>query len=91
MALEIFKLVGSIFVDNSAANESLAKTDEKANSVGATLLNGVGKAAKFGTAIVGATTAAAGAVMGLANNAAETADEIDKASIRMGIGAESYQ
>lgn len=91
MALEIFKLVGSIFVDNSAANESLAKTDEKANSVGATLLNGVGKAAKFGTAIVGATTAAAGAVMGLANNAAKTADEIDKASIRMGIGAESYQ
>lgn len=91
MALEIFKLVGSIFVDNSAANESLAKTDEKASSVGATLLNGVGKAAKFGTAIVGATTAAAGAVMGLANNAAGTADTIDKASIRMGISAESYQ
>ena len=29
MALEIFKLVGSVFVDTEKANESLQKTDKK--------------------------------------------------------------
>ena len=35
--------------------------------------------------------AVSGAALGVANSVAETADEIDKASIRMGISAESYQ
>ena len=39
MALEIFKLVGSIFVDNEQANKSIAKTDENAQGVGQTLAN----------------------------------------------------
>ena len=33
MALEIFKLVGSIFIDTDKANDSLQKTDKKAASV----------------------------------------------------------
>ena len=91
MALEIFKLVGSVFVDTDKANDSLQKVDKKASSVA----EGFGKAGKaigavgvaIGTAIVGAGTA----VVNMANDTSEMADTIDKASIRMGIGAERYQ
>ena len=91
MALEIFRLVGSVFVDTDKANDSLQKVDKNAGKVA----EGFSKAGKvaagvgvaIGTAIVGASTA----IVGMANDTAEMADEIDKASIRMGISAESYQ
>lgn len=88
---EIFKLVGSIFVDTDKANESLSKTDKKAESVGSTLASAAGKAGVFAA---GLATAAAGVTTGLtklAADSASTADVIDKASQRMKIGAESYQ
>ena len=91
MAIELFKLVGSIFIDNEKANESLQKTDKKASTFGETL-GKVGKgAAQFATIAGGAMLAVSGAAVSLANNVSETADEIDKASIRMNIDAESYQ
>ena len=34
MALEIFRLVGSVFVDTDKANESLKKTDKNAEGIG---------------------------------------------------------
>ena len=91
MALEIFKLVGSVFVDTDKANDSLQKVDKSASKVA----EGFSKAGKvaagvgvaIGTAIVGAGTA----IVGMANDTASMADEIDKASIRMGISAEQYQ
>lgn len=89
--MEIFKLVGSIFVDNEKANESLAKTDQKAESVGKTLLGGVKSAGKFAVGMASAATGVCTALVGLASNASSTADTIDKASQRMQIGAESYQ
>ncbi len=66
MAAEIFRLVGSIFVDNEQANKSISKTDEKAQGVGKTLLGGIKKAGKWGAAIVAGAAAAAAAVSGLA-------------------------
>lgn len=91
MAMEIFKLVGSIFIDTDKANDSLQKTDKKASTVGETL-GKVGKGAlQFASIAGGAMLAVGGAALGVANNVSETADEIDKASIRMGIDAESYQ
>lgn len=89
--MDIFKLVGSVFVNTDDANKSLAKTDDKAKSVGETFLSGAKKAGKLAAGI---TTMATGAVSGLvamASNAADTSDQIDKASQRMKIGAESYQ
>lgn len=91
MALEIFKLVGSIFVDTDKANDSLQKVDKNAGKVA----EGFGKAGKviagvgatIGAAVVGAGTA----IVNMANDTSEMADTIDKASIRMGIGAERYQ
>lgn len=91
MAVELFKLVGSIFIDNEKANDSLQKTDKKASSFGETL-GKVGKGAlQFASIAGGAMVAVGGAALGVADNVSKTADEIDKASIRMGISAESYQ
>ena len=91
MAQSIFSLFGEVFVNTDKAEESLHKTEEKAGGVGKTLAKGIGTAAKWGAAIVGAGTAVAGAAMGAASKASETADSIDKMSQKIGISAESYQ
>lgn len=89
--MDIFKLVGSIFVDTDEANKSIAKTDEKAEGLGKKLVEGVSVAAKWGAGLVAASTAAAGAVFGFADSAAGTADEIDKMSQKIGISTDAYQ
>ena len=91
MALELFKLVGSIFIDTDKANESLQKTDKKASSFAETLGNTAKGAVAVGTAMVGMGVAVGTAALKVTNDIAAQADEIDKASIRMGIGAEAYQ
>ena len=91
MAMEIFRLIGSVFVDTDQANESIQKTDEKAGGLGQTLLGGVETAAKWGAAIVTGATAAAGALVGVATNAAGAMDEIDKGSAKVGISKQAYQ
>ena len=89
--MDLFKLVGSVFIDTDQANDSLQKTDEKAQKTGTSFKDIAGKAAKVGTAVVGASAAAVGGIVSLANNAASAADEIDKGSIRMGISTDYYQ
>lgn len=89
--MDLFKLVGSIFIDNEAANDSLAKTDEKAQKTGKSFKEVAGSAAKVGAAAVGAATALGSAVVGMASETASSMDVVDKASQRMGISAESYQ
>ncbi len=89
--VEIFKLFGSIFIDNEEANKSIAKTEEKAESLGSKLGNGVKTAAKWGAAIVGGATAAVGGLIAVTNQTAEYADEIDKLSERTGINREELQ
>ncbi len=91
MAVEVFKLFGSIFVDNTEANKSISKTDKNAQGVAKTLGKGIKSAAKWGTAIVGGATVAAGGMFKMANSAAETTDHIDKMSQKIGISRESYQ
>jgi len=91
VALEIFKLVGSIMVDNSAADKSLAKTDKKASSVGSTMAKGVKSAAKFGGGMVGAAGIAASALTALGTKTAEHADNIDEMSVKLGMSKKAYQ
>lgn len=91
MALEIFKLVGSIFVDNAEADKSLAKTDEKAQGVGKTLANGVATAGKWAAGIAAGAAAAATGIAALTATTAANLDETDKASQRMKVSAETYQ
>lgn len=91
MALEIFRLVGSIFVDNDEANKSIHKTDDNAQSVGQTLLKGVKTAGKWSAAIVAGASAAVGAMTKMATDSAAAMDEIDKGSQKVGLGVEAYQ
>ena len=62
MALEIFRLVGSVFVDTNEANKSLQKTDQNAQGFGKTLLEGITTAAKWAAGIATAAGAAATAL-----------------------------
>lgn len=100
--MEIFKLVGSIFVDSSAAQDSISKTDKKAEGLGHKFGSVAGKAGKFGlavgkTAAMGAvalgTAAIAGgaAIVGLAEKSADACDVIDKMSNKIGISKTGYQ
>ena len=89
--MDLFKLVGSIFIDNEKANDSLQKTDDKAKKVGTSFKDVAGKAAQVGTAVVAASAAAVSGIVAMASNTASAADEIDKASTRMGISTDSYQ
>lgn len=91
MAMEIFKLIGSVFVDTEQAEESIKKTDEKAGNLGKKFLEGVGTAAKWGAGIVAGSTAAAGALVGVATDAAGAMDVIDKGAAKVGISKQAYQ
>lgn len=91
MAMEIFRLIGSVFVDTDQANDSIQKTDEKASKLGENFLNGVGTVAKWGAAVVAGATAAAGALVGVATDAASAMDAIDKGSAKVGISKTAYQ
>lgn len=91
MAVEVFKLFGSIFVDSNEAEKSLSKTEKHAGSVASALGNGVKTAAKFGAAIVGGATVAAGGMVKMAESSASTADEIDKMSQKIGVSRQAYQ
>lgn len=89
--MNLFKLVGSIFIDNEKANESLGKTDEKAGSVAQTLGKGIKTVAAWGTAIATAAVAAGTAIYNSATSAAAAADNIDKMSQKIGVSREAYQ
>lgn len=91
MALEVFKLFGSIFVNTDEADKSISKTTEKAKSFGEKLSGGIKTAAKWGTAVVGGATAIAGGLSKMALSSAETADKVDKMSQKIGISRQAYQ
>jgi len=89
--MEIFRLFGSIFVDNEEANKSIAKTEEKAEGLTSKLAKGIGTAAKWGAGIGAAASAVVGGMLAAANKTAEYADMIDKLSERTGISREELQ
>lgn len=89
--IEIFKLYGSILVNNDKANDSISKTEQKAGGLGSKLGAGIKTAAKWGAAIGASAALVGGAMMGAANKVAEATDEVDKASRRAGTSAENWQ
>lgn len=91
MAIEVFKLFGSIMVDNEKANESIKKTGSEADSLGSKFLSGIGTVGKWGMAIGGAAVAGGAALLGIANKASETTDRIDKLSNKIGISKQGFQ
>ena len=78
MAVEVFKLFGSIFVNNDEANKSIAETEKKSKGVASTLGSGIKTAAKWGTALVGGAAAGVGAVSSVAESTREYRTEMGK-------------
>lgn len=78
MAVEVFKLFGSIFVNNDEANKSIAETEKKGKGVAATLGNGIKTAGKWGAAMVGGAAAGVGALSSVAENTREYRTEMGK-------------
>lgn len=87
----LFKLLGQVFVDTDEADKSMSKTTEQAESMADKIGKGAKTVGKIATATVATTTAMTGALISNAKSSASVADEIDKASIRMGISTEKYQ
>ena len=89
--MELFKLFGSIMVDNKAANDSISKSEGLASKLGKGLSSGIKTAAKWGVALTGAAAAGGTALFGMAKNAADTGDRIDKLSQKIGMSRQGFQ
>ena len=76
MAISIFSLMGSIFVDSSEAEKSIAATEGKASKMGETLMNGITTAGKWAAGIA---TAAGAAAIGIGTAAVNVSTDVDKA------------
>lgn len=89
--MDIFKLVGSVFVDTEAANRSLAKTDSQAEKTGGKFTKLIKTAGKVAIGMGAAATAAGVAMYKVASDSAKASDNIDKMSQKIGISREAYQ
>jgi len=89
--MNIFTLFGSILVDSDKANDSIQKTEKKAEGLASKLGGGIATAGKFGLALGGAAIAAGGAMAGLAVKTADAMGAIDDSAQRAGMTAEEFQ
>ena len=78
MAMEIFRLIGSVFVDTDKADKSLKKTDKSAEGLGGKLLDAGKKAGKFALGMAKAATAAGAALVGVVESTREYRTEQGK-------------
>ncbi len=76
MALSIFSLMGSIFVDSSEAEESISKTEEKSNKLSESFINGISTAGKWAA---GVAVAAGSAAVAIGSAAINVSSDVDKA------------
>lgn len=89
--MELFKLFGSIMIDDKDAIKALNKVDKKGKTTGQKFADVAKKGAMIGAAVGTAAIAAGGALYGMAQNAAGVADNVHKASQRMGVTTDAYQ
>lgn len=78
MALEIFRLVGSVFVDTYKANKSLHETDKTASGLGKSLMNGFAAVGKFAAGVATSAAAAGAGLMAVAESTREYRTEQGK-------------
>ena len=89
--MELFRLFGSVLIDDQDAIKSLKGVDKKAEETTGTLGKIVGGAAKVGTAVVGAGMLATGAMIGVAKKTSDYGDRVDKLSQKIGMSREGFQ
>ena len=76
MALSIFSLMGSIFVDSTEAEESISKTEEKSSKLSESLSKGIETAGKWAAGIA---TAAGTAAIAIGTTAIKVSTDVDTA------------
>ena len=93
--MNVMDLMAKIGLDNSEFDKNLTESEGKFDGFGKKIASGAKTAAKVGVAAFAAIgTAIAGTTTSLIKNAGETAayaDQIDKASQKIGFSAEAYQ
>lgn len=89
--MELFKLMGSIFVDNKAANSSLQQTERLGGKVAGSLGKVVSAAGKMALGFTAMASAGAGALLSVANKSSETADRVDKMSLKLNLSRQGFQ
>lgn len=100
---ELFKILGTVAIDNSDANQSLSETESKASetskSIGERMQSGLGKAEKavgkvgkgMSKWVSGPIAAVGTGAFAMANKVTGSFDDIAKGSQRMGITTDYYQ
>lgn len=73
--MEVFRLFGSILIDSKDAENSISKTESKAEKLVTSMGKGLKTAAKWGTTIAAGAAAAAAAAVGALNNVEESTRE----------------
>lgn len=89
--IEIFKLFGSILVDNDEANKSISKTGKESEGLASKMGKGIKTAGKWA---IGITTAAVGigaAAFAMTKKVTAGFDDIAKNSRKMGVSTDYYQ
>lgn len=89
--MELFKLFGSIMIDNKKANENISETDSRASKLVHGFKKGIKTAAVMGTALTGMAVAGGTALFGMANKAAASGDRVDKLSQKIGMSRKGFQ
>lgn len=89
--MELFRLFGTVLIDDKEAIESLKKVENKGKETKTSLADIAKKGAAIGAAVVAGTGVAITGMMALANTTADSADKWDKLSLRTGIAVENLQ
>lgn len=89
--MELFRLFGSVLIDDKEAIKTLKGVDDKGKSTAQKFGDIAKKGAVIGTALVGAGVAAGGALLGMATKSAATTDRVDKLSQKIGLSREGFQ
>ena len=89
--MEIFKLFGSIMVDNDDANKSISKTDKSVDTLGKKFGRGIKTAGKWAIGVAAATVGVGIAAFAMVKKVTGGFDEIAKNSKKLGVTTDAYQ
>lgn len=89
--MELFRLFGTILVDNDKANESLYKTEERTKELSDKFVKGVKTIGEWGAKLGAVAVAGASALGVVLNNTVEATAEINKFSQVAGFTSDEFQ
>ncbi|MGJ9381535.1 hypothetical protein [Salipaludibacillus sp. CF4.18] len=89
--MELFKLMGSILIDNDKADKSIAKTEKKAEGLSKKLGKGIKVAAKWGGGLAAGAGVAIGGMVALGTKVGNLADEILDLNSQTGLSTDQLQ